>query len=1035
MRQPALDRDRVVDALDEHRRRRVGERTVAQSAEGVVAPARDASVDEAGARVAGDAEGQEPTQGQLGDRPREPGHLPRREGAPPGRAIGGTHLAGSADLGLAPAPDRAVGLERAGVAASELDIPDAGQAGNGVGIVGSAPSRAAEEAVLDDGTRVVDPQRGVQRTYALHRPGGVDDAGQRLTDAEVDRRREAHQANRDVLSVLLPELLPAAVGGCPAEARIAPAGQDAGGGTGAGAAEARVQLHGGRGIGDGHREGVVDRSHPGAEGSGGAVAPAPDPAVTEDATGVARTGGEGARRRVDTLGVLDRAGVRPRAAEDGRHLGGVVSPPALHGSVRLDAAGVVVALVRLRRRQRGPGPEDWSGVREPSHGLARVEAEPAVVPPTPGAGPLPSAGDPPADADLLRGEDTEGRAVGGQLPNDRRSIRVSGDEWAPVSVVTAPTSHLAAGDRTGLAVPGVQGGHVADGHAALVPHGSGGGGATAGAIAHVGSAPAEDRLGVVRAADGGRGHDGAAEIFTDRQGGGDQRSATGGEHRQRRGHEGRGGDPGAVADARLALIHHARAEDTAVVHQGAGTVVADAHIDHAGQGARGIAQELGPASGGEGNAAAPAEGATVIGDAADALATGSNAHEGIGGIGVGGRRAEPVGADPRATGDAAAAAVVRAGGDVGLAAVAHHAIAVGPSGPTARDRAGRSGPTECRRRRVPGQARLSRAPIVGGGLVHGAIAVVVDTAAALEGPAVGEGVGVVAVVQRIVPATAGGVGGEVAIAVPVLVVGGGRVAVVVATVADLRRRRVGGRVAVVAVVRLQGEHRIVDAGTHHPGGRVAVAIAVEVPVEEHAGAFVEVAVAVLVDAVAGLDGLRRDRVPGVVAILAATGPVAALDGRVAIAVLVAADGLGIAILVVAIEIADLRVARKALRVRVVAVGAPAVDGFDPVPVDVAEGAVDRHAAGLGLAAFLPHETGVASGDAAVGVRGRVGGRTLLGSSAEHAVRTIGVGGARGRPIGQRRGVVPTGGGEQAHPDCNNPSPRHAVIPNSPAFEG
>ena len=169
------------------------------------------------------------------------------------------------------------------------------------------------------------------------------------------------------------------------------------------------------------------------------------------------------------------------------------------------------------------------------------------------------------------------------------------------------------------------------------------------------------------------------------------------------------------------------------------------------------------------------------------------------------------------------------------------------------------------------------------GIVDDDVAVVVDTVAELVGAHKDEGVGVVAVGRRRHVAGLGVAGadavGRVAVAIaiavlePVAGVGGGRlvrgaVAVIVEAVAELDDARRDGADRVVAVGAVG--HEAGGAGAGHRGlGEVAIAVAVCVaePGDRVGGAvLIDRAVAVVVDAVAELRGVRIDSAVAVVAV-------------------------------------------------------------------------------------------------------------------------------------------------------------------------
>ena len=253
-------------------------------------------------------------------------------------------------------------------------------------------------------------------------------------------------------------------------------------------------------------------------------------------------------------------------------------------------------------------------------------------------------------------------------------------------------------------------------------------------------------------------------------------------------------------------------------------------------------------------------------------------------------------------------------------------------------------------------------------LVGGAIAVVVDEVALLEGVGVDVGGGVVAVACDLrVPGgqRAGLLGGAAVtpgVAVEVDVVGGGHVlvdaavAVVVDLVADLEVAREGlvrGVVAVLVVLDVPGG---LGAGVHRVLG-VAVAVDIGVGVVRGAHVLVDLAVAVVVDEVADLGVARVGLDVAVVAVVAVGhvpgGGLAGLLGVVgvaeAVAVRVAVVGGGDllvdeAVTVVVDVVADLgrtRVDGRVVVVAVVFLGEAVLVVVDDVVagVDVADGIV------------------------------------------------------------------------------------------------
>ena len=201
--------------------------------------------------------------------------------------------------------------------------------------------------------------------------------------------------------------------------------------------------------------------------------------------------------------------------------------------------------------------------------------------------------------------------------------------------------------------------------------------------------------------------------------------------------------------------------------------------------------------------------------------------------------------------------------------------------------------------------------VVGGRdpLVHGAVAVVVLRVAVLGGARVGAGVVVVAV-GAVAHVPAGGAAGAVraagvaeAVAVAVLVEGrldplvDVAVAVVVDLVAGLRGAGVHGAVAVVAVAGVRDVAAGLAAG-HGPARAVALAVAVLVDVERRtrggvhgAVVVVDVAIAVVVDAVAHLGSRGVDGAVAIVAVVGvadvAAGLAAGVVGGAAVALAVA----------------------------------------------------------------------------------------------------------------------------------------------------
>ena len=252
------------------------------------------------------------------------------------------------------------------------------------------------------------------------------------------------------------------------------------------------------------------------------------------------------------------------------------------------------------------------------------------------------------------------------------------------------------------------------------------------------------------------------------------------------------------------------------------------------------------------------------------------------------------------------------------------------------------------------EAVLVPIPVPGGGVggarIHGAVAVVVHAVAALDGGGVHGGIAVVAVTTVGGPAAGLGAlieharGVTEAVSVQVLVPAGGvgcvvlvglRVAVVVDAVTQLGGARVRRRAGVVAVVGAGGPARgQVAGGEGLVGHAVAVQVGVDVPGQSVGGVLVHAAVAVVVRAIAGLEGRGVASRIGVVAVATVGEPALGglagqgADGRVAEAVQVTVlvpGGAPLRVLVhgtitVVVEtVAQLIVARVAGGVVVVAV--------------------------------------------------------------------------------------------------------------------
>ncbi len=241
------------------------------------------------------------------------------------------------------------------------------------------------------------------------------------------------------------------------------------------------------------------------------------------------------------------------------------------------------------------------------------------------------------------------------------------------------------------------------------------------------------------------------------------------------------------------------------------------------------------------------------------------------------------------------------------------------------------------------------------------------------------------------------------------------VAVVVEVVADLDLPRVHGAVGVVAVLA-HGREAGRPGARHCRARGVAVAVAVGVREARDEQALVGAAVAVVVEAVAGLERVGPHGEQGVVAVGAARRAVAArrVEGVVAVAVALA-EGRGVAVLVDAVDVADLGGAGEARRVRVVAVVAAARDGRGAVAVGVARDRALRDA-GVGrfVAGLRGHAGLRARRDAAARVGARCARVAALGAVAEDAVVALCCGTADvaeiGAPeidarVGRRRRVV------------------------------
>ena len=185
-------------------------------------------------------------------------------------------------------------------------------------------------------------------------------------------------------------------------------------------------------------------------------------------------------------------------------------------------------------------------------------------------------------------------------------------------------------------------------------------------------------------------------------------------------------------------------------------------------------------------------------------------------------------------------------------------------------------------------------------------------------------------------------------------------------------------------------------------------VAVRVDVAAHEHALVDLAVAVVVVAIADLRGAEEDRRERVVAVGAAEHDavglrVAAAGGELAVAVAIgAAEGRGVAVLVAIVRVADLGGARVGERVHVVAVLAAAAPVLEAVAVRVRADVV----AAVRLLVAGALAAGGPAGHAAVRGGRRVVGGALLEAVAVDAV--VALAGRRARRAAvHRAGVAPS----------------------------
>ena len=205
-------------------------------------------------------------------------------------------------------------------------------------------------------------------------------------------------------------------------------------------------------------------------------------------------------------------------------------------------------------------------------------------------------------------------------------------------------------------------------------------------------------------------------------------------------------------------------------------------------------------------------------------------------------------------------------------------------------------------------------------------------------------------------------------------------------------------------------------------GLVRLPVHVEVAVREpvDGAVLVDEAVAVIVERVADLEEPGAHVATTVVAVAPATACAVAprvAAGGVVFPVPIAvhrAEGARVAVLVAPLGIADLGVAWETIRVRVVAVVAPATDGQGPVPIRIGDGAAGRGAGRVLLRAEEILGAGSHPEDAPHRVRPRGSRVAGLGAVAKDSVVAVGV-----RHAKAERGVPHRLGGRvgAAQPDA------------------
>jgi hypothetical protein len=217
----------------------------------------------------------------------------------------------------------------------------------------------------------------------------------------------------------------------------------------------------------------------------------------------------------------------------------------------------------------------------------------------------------------------------------------------------------------------------------------------------------------------------------------------------------------------------------------------------------------------------------------------------------------------------------------------------------------------------------------------------------------------------------------------------------------------GGRSSVVAV-GVQGD--VIAWWTACVHGRTgAIAVFIGIGVERQQDAFVHEAVAVVVAAIADFGGRGVDPRSGVITVGPAGAVARAVDvaaERVGLPVEVRvaeAKGAGVAVFVRIAHIADLRVARKAAGVRVVAVGPATSDALHTITIHVAVRAAARRAAPERVVARLPVGTGQCAGrDAASRVRVRRARPAVFDPVAEDTIVAVRRGGTGAPSVGRAR---------------------------------